>query len=63
MGVSVVEGVQTADVGACVKHYAINSQETERLWVDAKISDRALREIYMPAWKAVQPWQKCYFAE
>lgn len=60
MGVSVVEGVQTADVAACVKHYAINSQETERLWVDAKVSDRALREIYLPAFKKVVQEGKSY---
>ena len=51
MAVPVIEGVQTADVAACVKHFAINNQETERLWVDVKVSDRAAREIYFPAFK------------
>ncbi len=51
MAVPVIEGVQTADVAACVKHFAINNQETERLWVDVDVSDRAAREIYFPAFK------------
>lgn len=51
MAVPVIEGIQTADVAACVKHFAINNQETERLWVDVKVSDRAAREIYFPAFK------------
>lgn len=51
MAVPLIEGVQTADVAACVKHFAINNQETERLWVDVKVSDRAAREIYFPAFK------------
>ncbi len=51
MAVPVIEGVQAADVAACVKHFAINNQETERLWVDVKVSDRAAREIYFPAFK------------
>ena len=51
MAVPVIEGIQTADVAACVKHFALNNQETERLWVDVKVSDRAAREIYFPAFK------------
>ncbi len=51
MAVPVIEGVQTADVAACVKHFAINNQETERLWVDVDVSDCAAREIYFPAFK------------
>ncbi len=51
MAVPVIEGIQTADVAACVKHFAINNQETERLWVDVEVSDRAAREIYFPAFK------------
>ncbi len=51
MAVPVIEGVQTADVAACVKHFAINNQETERLWVDVDVSDRATREIYFQAFK------------
>lgn len=51
MAVPLIEGIQTADVAACVKHFAINNQETERLWVDVEVSDRAAREIYFPAFK------------
>lgn len=51
MAVPLIEGIQTADVAACVKHFAINNQETERLWVDVNVSDRAAREIYFPAFK------------
>lgn len=52
MAVSIIRGVQTADVAACVKHFALNSQETERLWVNVEIDERALREIYLPAFEA-----------
>ena len=55
LAVPLIKGVQTADTAACVKHFALNNQETERLWVDVEVSDRALREIYLPAFKrAVQ---------
>lgn len=52
MVVPMVEGIQKSDVAACVKHFAANSQETERLWVDTKVSERALQEIYFPGFKA-----------
>lgn len=51
MAVPLIQGIQTADTAACVKHFALNNQETERLWVDVEVSDRALREIYFPAFK------------
>ena len=55
MAVSLIKGVQTADTAACVKHFAVNNQETERLWVEAEVSEQALREIYLPAFeKAVR---------
>lgn len=55
MAVPLIQGIQTADVAACVKHFALNNQETERLWVEVQVSDRALREIYLPAFeKAVK---------
>lgn len=44
-----IQGVQNWDVAACVKHFAANNQETERLWVDVKIDEESLREIYLPA--------------
>lgn len=52
-GVEYIRGVQESDVAACAKHYAANSQETDRLEVDETISDRALREIYLPAFESV----------
>ena len=44
-----IRGVQNWDVAACVKHFAANNQETERLWVDVEVDEKALREIYLPA--------------
>lgn len=44
-----IRGVQQWDVAACVKHFAANNQETRRHWVDVKVDERALREIYLPA--------------
>lgn len=49
MAVPYIIGVQNWDVAACVKHFAVNNQETQRLWVDVKIDEKALREIYLPA--------------
>ena len=49
LAVPFIQGVQNWDVAACVKHFAVNNQETERLWVDVEIDEKALREIYLPA--------------
>lgn len=51
MAVPLIRGIQTADVAACVKHFALNNQETERLWVEAEADERTLREIYLPAFE------------
>ena len=51
-GVAYIKGVQESDVAACAKHYAVNSQETDRLDVDETVSERALRELYLPAFEA-----------
>ena len=51
-GVAYIKGVQENDVAACAKHYAVNSQETDRLDVDETVSERALRELYLPAFEA-----------
>ena len=52
MVVPYVQGVQSKGVAACVKHFALNNQETYRHLVNVKVSDRALYEIYLPAFKA-----------
>lgn len=50
--VPLIRGIQENDVAACVKHFALNNQERNRLWVNAEVSERALREIYLPAFYA-----------
>ena len=50
--VPMIEGIQKNDVAACVKHFATNSQETERLWVDTIVDEETLEEIYFPGFKA-----------
>lgn len=52
MVVPYVRGLQSRGVAACVKHYALNNQEYERNGVNAIVSDRALHEIYLPAFRA-----------
>ena len=52
MVVPYIKGLQSQGVAACVKHYALNNQEVCRGWIDVEVSDRALREIYLPAFKA-----------
>lgn len=49
--VPLVEGIQSADVAACVKHYALNNQELDRMSVSAELDDKTLYEIYLPAFK------------
>ncbi len=52
MAVSYIRGVQSEGVVATVKHFAVNNQERERETVDARVSERALREIYLPSFEA-----------
>ena len=52
MVVPYIQGVQLSGVAACVKHFALNNQEVNRMAVNVEVSDRALREIYLPAFKA-----------
>jgi beta-glucosidase len=52
MAVEYIKGVQKENVAATVKHFAVNNQEHERMFTDVLISNRALNEIYLPAFKA-----------
>jgi len=52
MVVPYIQGVQANGVAACVKHYALNNQEIDRHTVNVNVDDRALYEIYLPAFKA-----------
>ena len=52
MVVPYVQGLQSKGVSACVKHYCLNNDEEYRHQVNVKVSDRALHEIYLPAFKA-----------
>ncbi|WP_207455298.1 glycoside hydrolase family 3 C-terminal domain-containing protein [Herbiconiux sp. SYSU D00978] len=53
LGAAHVRGQQGAGVGASVKHFAANNQETERMRVSADVDDRTLREIYLPAFERI----------
>lgn len=52
MVVPYIQGVQQSGVAACVKHYALNNQEVNRHTTNVIVDDRALYEIYLPAFKA-----------
>lgn len=52
MVVPYIQGLQSKGVAACVKHYALNTQEQWRMGINVKVSKRALYEIYLPAFKA-----------
>ena len=52
LAVAVVKGVQSQRVAACIKHFICNNQETNRFTSSSEVSERALQEIYYPAFKA-----------
>ena len=52
MVVPYIKGVQSNGVSTCVKHFALNNQEVDRDKVNVNVDDRALYEIYLPAFKA-----------
>ncbi|NLT55955.1 MAG: beta-glucosidase [Actinomycetales bacterium] len=60
LGGALVLGIQGQGVGASVKHYAVNNQETDRIRVSAEVDERALREIYLASFERVvtqaRPW-------
>ncbi|MGN6179771.1 MAG: glycoside hydrolase family 3 C-terminal domain-containing protein, partial [Mucilaginibacter sp.] len=52
LAVEAVRGIQSQHVAACIKHFAANNQEENRNDVNSVVDERALREIYLPAFKA-----------
>lgn len=60
MSASYINGVQSQNVGTSLKHFAANSQETERMYADSVMDERTLREIYLSAFetavKKSKPW-------
>ena len=47
-----IKGIQSKDVAACIKTIACNNQEWKRMIIDARVSERALREIYLPSFES-----------
>ena len=52
LSINYIQALQTKDVAACVKHFVANNQEQDRFVVDVNMSERALREIYLPGFKS-----------
>ncbi|MFG3280571.1 glycoside hydrolase family 3 C-terminal domain-containing protein [Streptomyces sp. NPDC048111] len=52
MGAALVRGIQAHQVAAAAKHYVANDSETERLTVDVRVGERALREVYLAPFEA-----------
>lgn len=57
---AMIQGIQARGIGACLKHFAVNNQESFRISVDAIVDERTLRELYLPAFeravKTARPW-------
>ena len=53
LGTEYVKGLQSNNVGACVKHFAVNNQENRRRTIDAIVDERTLREIYLKAFEMI----------
>ncbi len=60
MGAAVVRGIQSEHIAAAVKHFACNNKETNRKNSDSRVSERALREIYLKGFEIIvreaDPW-------
>ncbi|MGD0743714.1 MAG: glycoside hydrolase family 3 C-terminal domain-containing protein [Verrucomicrobiota bacterium] len=52
MAVGFIQGEQSQDISSCVKHFALNNQEYQRSRINVEVDERALHEIYLPAFKA-----------
>ena len=60
MAAAEIRGIQSKNVGACMKHYACNNQETWRMKIDARVDERTLREIYLAGFeRAIKQEQPC----
>lgn len=53
MAAAKVRGIQSENIAACVKHLCVNNKETNRFFTDSRLSERALREIYLKAFEIV----------
>ena len=60
LAAAVVRGLQDRGVGACLKHFAVNNQESHRFLVDAVVDERTLRELYLAGFeyavRTARPW-------
>lgn len=60
MSAALINGVQSQDIGTSLKHFAANSQETERMYASSDMDERTLREIYLAGFetavKKSDPW-------
>lgn len=60
LAAAAVRGIQSESVAACLKHFAVNNQETDRLRISAEVDERTLREIYLRAFQIAlresRPW-------
>jgi len=60
LAAALVRGIQANGVGACLKHFAVNNQETERMRVSAEVDERTLRETYLRTFQIAiresNPW-------
>lgn len=53
LAAAMVRGIQSQNISACVKHFSVNNKETNRKYSDSRVSERALREIYLKAFETV----------